>query len=180
MSVPDLNKPAHQWCVHALPRKGCAIYGAHPEACKVWRCGWLEMPELDDTWKPERCGMVLHNALQGVQFVVDVDPAKPDVWRREPYYSRIKQWARASDPRGLQVVVYIGRRVFCMFPDEEIDVGELEVDEFPALAVHYNGELARALVLIRSRSSSKVLREVTGRWRPKAALPMRPKARKPS
>lgn len=170
VAVDALNKPAHQWCVHSVPRKGCGIHGSHPDVCRVWKCGWQVMPQLDASWKPERCGFILRNELAGKQFVIDVDPTKPGAWRREPYYSWIKRRARASDLQRQQVVVYIGPRAIGMFPDDEIDAGVLAPDEFPALALHYRGELARALVQIRSRTTTEILREVAGPWRPKAAF----------
>jgi hypothetical protein len=170
VAVDDLNKPAHQWCVHAVPRKGCAIYGSHPVVCQTWKCGWQTMPQLDASWKPERCGFILRSEVEGLLFIVDVDPAKPDAWRREPFYRTIKHWARESDPKRRQVVVFVGRRVIGLFPNDEIDAGPVNPDEFPALAIHFRGELGRSLVQIRTRETKEIVREVAGPWRPKAAF----------
>jgi hypothetical protein len=43
-AIPELNKPANQWCVHAVRGKGCGIYGSHPDVCKAWQCGWQLSP----------------------------------------------------------------------------------------------------------------------------------------
>src|SRR6185503_15460450 len=94
VAVASLDKPAGQWCVHARPGKGCATYGSHPDDCRSFMCQWLLRPELDATWKPERCGFAISLVEPGNRMAVMVDPNKPDAWRRAPFYQTIKDWAR--------------------------------------------------------------------------------------
>lgn len=168
VAVAELNKPAHQWCVHNVPRKGCGIWGKHPDACKVWQCGWILMPHLDERWKPEKCGFIIRTRFQIQQLVIDVEPSKPNAWRQEPFFSEIHRWARNAPATGQQIVVCIGRRQIVIFPEEDIDVGELPVGEEAAQAYETTGELIRPVVLIRA-PQGEILRRVPGTYRLKAA-----------
>lgn len=167
MAVADLGKPAHQWCVHNVPRKGCGIWGSHPEACKVWQCGWILMPHLDERWKPERCGFVIRTRFQIQQLVIDVDPAKPNAWRQEPFFSEIHRWARNAPATGQQIVVCVGRREILIFPEEDIDAGELPEGEGAVQAYETTGEMVRPLALIR-RPDGAISRKIPGTYRLKA------------
>lgn len=164
VAVKDLAKPAHQWCVHNVPRKGCGIWGAHPEVCKVWQCGWILMPQLDDRWKPESCGFIIRTRFQIQQLVIDVEPSKPNSWRREPFLSTIHRWAQNSLATGQQIVVCIGRRQIAIFAEEDIDVGELPEGEEAVLAYERNGDMVRPVVLIKAEEG-ETLRKIPGQYR---------------
>ena len=89
-SVAELNKPIDRWCQHCKPGKGgCTIYADRPAVCVAFTCGWLTQLTIGDEWFPARCKMILTETEDGKIFV-HVDPAFPDAWRREPYYSRPK------------------------------------------------------------------------------------------
>ena len=164
VAVSDLNKPAHQWCVHNVPHKGCGIWGKHPEVCKAWQCGWILMPQLDEQWKPERCGFIIRNRYEINQLVIDVDPAKPDSWRKEPFYSRIRHWAQSSRASGQQIMVCIGRREIAIFAEEDVDAGMLGPDEVAVMGYQDQGALQRPVVLIKTPEGT-TLREAPGRFR---------------
>ena len=51
------------------------------------------------------------------ELVIHTDPARPHAWRREPYYSDIRRWARAAARKGLQVVVWEDDRKIVIAPD---------------------------------------------------------------
>lgn len=114
-SVAELNKPIDTWCVHARPsRGGCAIYAQRPQRCQNFKCHWLA-GHVGEEWFPARSKMVLHvlraNTERGHRMVgtmVQVDPAFPNAWRREPYYGQLRAWAR----KGMVVEIRIGLR-FC-------------------------------------------------------------------
>lgn len=96
--ISELSKPIDTWCRHAAPgRGGCSIYPDRPRSCSTFVCGWLS-GALDDAWFPAGCEMVViarvppHLADEGV--LVMVDPACPDAWRREPYHTQLRAWAR--------------------------------------------------------------------------------------
>jgi hypothetical protein len=56
---------------------------------------------------------------------VQVDPGSPTVWRREPYYSQLKELAQRVDEK-VRVVVYIKKRAIVILPDREVDMGVLD------------------------------------------------------
>jgi hypothetical protein len=70
--------------------------------------------------------MVLYVESEGNRIVVHVDPGFPTAWRQEPYYSQLKDWARAAVDAGGQVVAYIRDRVIVILPNKEIDLGTFE------------------------------------------------------
>jgi hypothetical protein len=116
--VDELNKSIDTWCPHARPgRGGCSIYATRPAACRAFVCGWLEglsFP-VGDEWFPARCKMVISEVAAGP--LVTVDPAFPNAWRQEPYYSQILDWSRQARAQGLIVQVRIGRRFIAPKPD---------------------------------------------------------------
>jgi hypothetical protein len=57
------------------------------------------------------------------RLVAYVDPGRPNAWRAEPYFSTLKDFAVLFAETEVQVCVYIGRRVFVVLPDKEVDLG---------------------------------------------------------
>jgi hypothetical protein len=120
MQIEALAKPKHTMCGHFRKGTGCTVYDTRPQACSQFVCLWLADPNMDAAWRPDRARFILWGDKQ---LVVDVDPAYPDAWRREPYYSKLKQ---ASDPRrsgAVQIVVRNGREVVIVFPEADISLG---------------------------------------------------------
>lgn len=124
MGIATLAKPAGQWCPHCKANQGCAIYEQRPQECRNFICGWLRAPHLDERWKPSVCKFVL---AQEDTLKIVVDPARPDAWRKEPYYSQFKAWAQTGPDQGIMVA--IGKRAIVILPDGEVDLGVLGDDE---------------------------------------------------
>ena len=120
VAAHEIAKPAGTWCPHARPGAGCAIYGAHPQACRKFNCAWLEIPELDDAWKPEACGFVIYSEDEGRGPCTDA--ARPDAWRAAPFHEALKAWAFDRLRRGGHAVVYVEDKVIALFPEEELDL----------------------------------------------------------
>jgi hypothetical protein len=57
------------------------------------------------------------------------DPGYPDAWRKEPYGSEIRAWARSGESNDLTVVVIVGPRMILVTPDREFDLGIVAPDE---------------------------------------------------
>jgi hypothetical protein len=95
LAVEALDKPAGQWCWHARPGEGCAIYACRPTHCQTWSCAWLTDIALGDEWYPARARMVVHvySFPEQTTLQIDVDPRFPGRWRREPWHNQIRQWA---------------------------------------------------------------------------------------
>ena len=58
MAVDEMDKSAHQRCIHQNGR-GCAIYTNRPPSCKVFSCGWL-LGMIGKRMKPSRVHAVIH------------------------------------------------------------------------------------------------------------------------
>jgi hypothetical protein len=127
LSVPELNKPGNVWCEHAAPPgSGCAIYATRPDGCRRFMCNWLKDPTLGDEWRPELSKVVVSRSLGGRGLRVSVDPDAKDVWRRDPFYARIKEWSRATPAGTGYVAVFAGEKCFVVFPEEDLEVAVIE------------------------------------------------------
>lgn len=127
LGVAALEKPAGQWCAHFRKGAGCGIYAERPPACRSFQCLWTGSEGLGDAWRPDRAKFVLFTEQDGRRLSVVVDPAYPDAWRREPFYSRLKAMSqRAHD--GYELLVSIGDRRIVVFPDQEADLGVINPD----------------------------------------------------
>jgi len=41
--------------------KGCGIYPKRPEdPCKTFKCGWLDIEDMPEEFKPEKSGVIMH------------------------------------------------------------------------------------------------------------------------
>ncbi|HLY57275.1 MAG TPA: hypothetical protein VKS60_17050 [Stellaceae bacterium] len=129
LPVPELDKPQGVWCSNCKPGGGCLIHPIRPQVCRGFFCGYLTVDNLGEEWKPERCRFVIMGELDGSRIGIHVDPDRPDAWRREPFYSRFKEWAARAVPIRGQVVVWVQRRITVIFPDRDVDLGILGEDE---------------------------------------------------
>jgi len=129
MGIASLDKPAGAWCPHCRPDRGCSIYQTRPVECRNFVCGWLRMPQLDERWKPSACKFVLATDDTHTHMKIVVDPARPDAWRREPYYSAFRSWAHSNPEQGMKIMVAIGKRAIVILPDREVDLGILGDDD---------------------------------------------------
>ena len=129
LEVAPLNKPAGVWCAHCKPGVGCAIYSERPRECGSFFCDYLTNPSLGEEWRPSQSKLVVTSELDHNRIAVYVDPQRPDAWKQEPYYSRLKQWAAAAVPHRGQVLACVGGRTTVVFPDREVDLGVVGEDE---------------------------------------------------
>jgi hypothetical protein len=125
MGVQAIDKRPHTWCVHFRKGAGCGVYADRPRACADFSCYWLRAEGLDDRWRPDRARFVLHREHEGQTLIVEVDPASPQAWRKEPFYSTFKTWAARGAPKGLALNVLVGRRAYEILPDRDLDLGEV-------------------------------------------------------
>lgn len=123
MAIAELDKPKDIWCQHCSTRKSCGIYDTRPMSCRQFYCGYLTHPDFGEEWKPLHSKMVIVPEMGGQRVVIHVDPGRPDSWKREPYYSTLKQWAKAAIPAKGQVVVYVNGRTIVVLPDKDVDLG---------------------------------------------------------
>jgi hypothetical protein len=129
MLIHELEKPEGVWCKYCDIGIGCQIYEQRPAECRSFRCGFLQLGTLSEDWRPSKCKIVLAPALDGKRLGVYVDPARPDIWKSEPFYSQLKQWALETISANRQVIVYVARRAIVILPNKDVDLGEVGPDE---------------------------------------------------
>lgn len=85
--LPDLKeemgKPAWTWCDHcdlSGGERGCRIYDERPEACKRFECFWLRTPQLPDSYRPDKC-KVLITTTKGKIVLWNVYPGA--IWKKK-------------------------------------------------------------------------------------------------
>jgi hypothetical protein len=130
-TIRELNKPAGRWCVHAGRGRGCGIYAERPDTCRQFVCMWLADPTLGPEWKPEQAHFVVALDLLGYEaLTIAPAPHRPDAWKKEPYYSTIKGWARKFCPENKKVLVIDTRGfVTAVLPDRDLPIGAVGADE---------------------------------------------------
>lgn len=127
LQVPELEKPMGEWCRHYKAGAGCMIHATRPQPCRDFFCGYLQSEKLSDEWFPARSRIVVAGEPSGI--VLYVDPGRPDAWKAEPFYSRIKAWAVEGVPRNRLVTVRIGRRTVAVLPDKDVDLGPMDAGD---------------------------------------------------
>jgi hypothetical protein len=130
MRIAALDKPPGSWCKHCKPGSGCTIYPDRPQECRDFVCLYLINAELGEEWKPSQSKIVLVSEQDGNRIVAHVDPQRPDAWKQQPYYQQLKQWAAQSVAFRGQVIACVGRRMHMIFPDRDVDLGIVGLDEF--------------------------------------------------
>jgi len=123
LSVAELDKPPMVACTHCHVTGGCRIYRHRPTECRQFFCGYLLDPALDERWKPSRSKLVVAFDEYPYAVAIHVDAASPNAWRREPYYSQIRRWARSAARRHTQVVVWQGDTKIIVSPEPCSTVG---------------------------------------------------------
>lgn len=121
MIIPELEKPDNVWCTHCDIGTGCRIYDARPQMCRDFRCHYLTDDVLGEEWNPARSHFVLRS--DGNMLIVQVDPHRPDAWKRPPYYVALHKHAANIYRKGGQIVARIGDQAVAILPDRDVDLG---------------------------------------------------------
>lgn len=106
------------------------IYDDRPEACRNFYCGYRHIDTIDDRWKPSHAKFLINYESASNRIVIHVDPARPDAWRKEPFYKTIKLWSRRALSEKSMVVVWSGNNATIVFPDRDKDMGPVRDDQF--------------------------------------------------
>ena len=136
--IAELNKSIDTWCQHARPGNGgCSIYPDRPTSCRGFVCGWLsDELKVGEEWFPAHCKMIISvpgysAAKEG--FLIIVDPAYPNAWRREPYFRQLLTLAQRN-----LVKIRVGRRFIRLNADgseEEATRTEASIEGRPEHAL---------------------------------------------
>ncbi len=169
LHIEALDKPRSQWCTHCDIGAGCKIYEERPSECRDFHCGFLTDANFGDHWRPARSKMVIALDSNANRLTVFVDPDRPDAWRKEPFYSDVKKWARAAAKNQGRVVVSLGYEVIVVTPDGETNLGQVNNDqliiarrkggsggtEFEHIVVDRNDPVLSAMRLLKDRDAAK-------------------------
>jgi hypothetical protein len=161
LKVEGLGKPAGAQCAHCTVGSGCGIYNTRPQECRLFNCRFLEDAALREEWRPSKSKIVVTVTSDRQRIGAHVDPDRPGAWRREPFYSTFKSWARdlASHPdRVGQMYVAIGKHMIVILPDRNVDVGIVEDDEI-VITKKAHGEkgLTYEAIKIKREEATKLL-----------------------
>jgi hypothetical protein len=130
-AIDELNKVMGHWCAHAERGRGCKIYENRPDTCRRFYCLWRVEASLGPEWKPETARFVVALDLLGYGgLTISLDRDRPDAWRKEPYHSTIRRWARQFCPENKKVLIIDHRGfVTAVLPDRDVPVGVIGSDQ---------------------------------------------------
>ncbi len=63
LPITEFAKPSGITCRHCTAT-GCGIYETRYAICRTFLCGWLLLPALDETWRPDRSGILIRTIEQ--------------------------------------------------------------------------------------------------------------------
>jgi hypothetical protein len=66
LAIEELKKAPGIVCVHCVAAQGCGIHETRPKSCRDWFCGWRQMAQLDDTWRPDRSEILIMGPVQEI------------------------------------------------------------------------------------------------------------------
>jgi hypothetical protein len=73
---PSINKPDIQKLSGVACRNctasGCAIYETRPQVCRSYYCAWRTVDIFDDSWRPDRSGVLAYVETQGISDDFDL------------------------------------------------------------------------------------------------------------
>ena len=58
IDTPEIQKPSLLTCRHCTGA-GCGIYETRFPICRDYHCGWRQLPNLDESWRPDRSGVFI-------------------------------------------------------------------------------------------------------------------------
>lgn len=91
MIVPELAKPSGRTCQHCVAKTGCGVYQTRPDSCRQFACLWLLEPTMPHRLRPDQTKVVFYKTAG--KTVAQCDVSNPMAWRREPFYSALKNVA---------------------------------------------------------------------------------------
>ena len=127
LDIPELDKPASVMCGKFAKGVGCTIHADRPGGCRHFQCFWTVTPEMPEEWRPNQIGFFIWTDAPD-RLIIEVDPVRPDAWRRAPYEAKIRSWPLYTKAQVREVLVRIGQRMIVVFANGEIDLGPQQKD----------------------------------------------------
>jgi hypothetical protein len=83
---PQVQKASGVLCKHCTGG-GCAIYETRFDVCRGFHCGWRQLANLDESWRPDRSGVFIEfqllDAAAGLSLMLVGNPLKTV---RQPWF----------------------------------------------------------------------------------------------
>ena len=64
----NFKKPSNITCEHCIINKGCKIYNERPESCRIFRCAYYQMDNVNILLRPDKCGVVFEKLDNDLMF----------------------------------------------------------------------------------------------------------------
>jgi hypothetical protein len=88
--IPEIEKPAGEWCQHCAIGKGCKVYDERPQMCVEFECLWLisqkrpdQVSKMPVSLRPDRCKVVFSPSTDERVMAALTMPGDPTAWRRK-------------------------------------------------------------------------------------------------
>lgn len=65
IETAELRKQPGVTCRHCTAT-GCGIYETRFPICRSYFCGWINLPELDESWRPDVSGILISPHREGI------------------------------------------------------------------------------------------------------------------
>ncbi len=127
--VAVLSKPEGVWCTHCAVGRGCRIHETRPLHCRQFFCLWMTNETLPPSWKPEISKMAISIFPDNGFVYVQVDPGSPQAWRKEPYFTGLKQWSARLLQSGKHLIVFVHSHATLMMPSGPVPMGPMSPDD---------------------------------------------------
>lgn len=76
---PQVQKASGVLCQHCTGGC-CGIYETRFDVCRTFHCGWLQLPNMDEKWRPDRSGVFVEfqqlNGVTGLSLMLVGNPLK--------------------------------------------------------------------------------------------------------
>ncbi len=115
----NFKKPADQVCSNLMEKGGCKIYSNRPFVCQDWYCAWRFMAQLDETWRPDRSGILLRSDENGIIFQPIREPK--DVLTNERAIELIGGGVAQGIPMSMSIPTKKGFRSYGMSLNEPLE-----------------------------------------------------------
>jgi hypothetical protein len=130
LQCPRNGRVAGKWCRHCKPGKGCVIHEALCDQCALLNCHWRIEPSIPDVLKPDQVKMVVTVSPFRGFIHLQVDPATPMAWRKQPYYDQLHPWTRNNFDKEIYVLVFVNDEATLILPDQDVAIGKPKRSNF--------------------------------------------------
>lgn len=141
-----IDTPEHQLlpgnlCPNCDAGKGCKIYETRPQVCRTYLCGWRMMDFLDETMRPDLCGVVITAVDNNIpedypQLGINALIVKPELaLKHASFIGYVVECIDTRRPLFLALSVAAGLRPKCVFVNKLLEPAVQKRDQAAFRAV---------------------------------------------